>query len=169
MTIPRELGEPLLVALAQGLGLSHAPNTVADYVYKLRKLFAFLRARGIEDAGRASAADLQAFREHLAETPTEHGPPTPGHLNNALKAVKAMYRWLCDSDVIAHDPARRLRFVREPRRLPRTIELRRAARGRISRKYSPSHLHASCDSGTRRSRSPLPWRTLTTPPSRSTS
>jgi integrase/recombinase XerD len=121
MSVPRELGEPLLVALAHGLGLSHAPNTVADYVYKLRKLFAFLRARGIEDVGRVSVADLQAFREHLAETPTEHGPPTPGHLNNALKAVKAMYRWLCESDVIAHDPARRLRFVREPRRLPRTI------------------------------------------------
>jgi site-specific recombinase XerD len=32
-----------------------------------------------------------------------------------------MYRRLCDSDVIAHDPARRLRFVRELRRLPRTI------------------------------------------------
>jgi len=78
MSVPRELGEPLLVALAQGLGLSHAPNTVADYVYKLRKLFAFLRARGIDDVGLASVADLQAFREHLAETPTEHGPPDAG-------------------------------------------------------------------------------------------
>ena len=124
MSVPRELGEPLLVALAHGLGLSHAPNTVTGYVYRLRKLFVFLRARGIDDVGLVSASDLQAFREHLAETATthgEHGPATPGHLNNALKAVKAMYRWLCESDVIAHDPARRLRFVREPRRLPRTI------------------------------------------------
>ena len=116
------LGEALLVAFADGLRLRFSPTTVDSYVWQLRRLFAFLSARGLADAARVGAEDLETFRQRLAETPTERGwPPSVSHVNGAVAALKAFYRWLADVEAVAHDPTRRLRPARVPRRLPRTV------------------------------------------------
>ena len=122
MDVPRRLGEPLLVAVAAGLRVRFAPSTVRTYVWHLGRFFAWLAARGIEDVGRVVAEDVEAYRTQLSETPSERkGPYSTTHLNSALAAVKALYRWLGETDVIGHDPARRLRPARLPRRLPRRV------------------------------------------------
>jgi len=130
MDVPRRIGEPLRVAVAAGLRVRFAEATVQTYVWHLGRFFAWLLARGVEDVGRVRAEDVEAYRTDLAERTTERGrPASTTHLNTALAAVKALYRWLSECDVIGHDPARRLRPARLPRRLPhRVLSIEEAVR-----------------------------------------
>ena len=122
MDVPRRLGEPLLVAVAAGLRVRFAETTVRTYCWHLGRFFAWLSARGLEDVGRVRAEDIEAYRTELSERTTERGAPaSTTHLNTALAAVKALYLWLVETDALGHDPARRLRPTRVPRRLPRTV------------------------------------------------
>jgi site-specific recombinase XerD len=84
----------------------------------LRWFFTYLEGRGI-DVLRASGEHIESWRLELARTPSKHGlPRRSGTLNNAFVAVKSLYRVLGDRDLIAHDPTRRLRYLKKPQHLP---------------------------------------------------
>jgi integrase/recombinase XerD len=121
--VERKLGEPLLTAVAAGLrARGAAQRTIQTRVWQLRRFFAFLRDRHIEDPVRVSAEDLQSYRQRLIETPTPRGTPaSASHVNGVLASIKCFYALLLEWDLIGHDPTRRLSFVKKPRRLPGTI------------------------------------------------
>jgi integrase/recombinase XerD len=122
MAIDRRLGEPLLVAFADGMRTRLAQATLDHYVWILRHFFEHLRAQNIEDVARVRAEDIARYRQLVGETPTRWGrPPTAAYVNAMLAAIKALYGWLIEIDAIGYDPAARIKAARAPKRLPKTV------------------------------------------------
>jgi len=119
----RRLGEPLLVAVADGLrarGL--AARTVDATVKHLRPFFAYLGARDIEDPVQISAEVLEDYRQRFMEKPGRGGGAVSvSHVNGMLVAQKQLFRLLVEWDLLGHDPTRKLTLLKKPRRLPRNI------------------------------------------------
>jgi integrase/recombinase XerD len=111
---------PLVKRYVQALeGRGYAAWTVKGRLVGLRKFGSFLASREVGDPLRVTPAVFEDFRIEVMRTPTAKGlPRRASTINNTLEAVKGLYRVLMELDVVPVDPARKLRLVKMPQRLP---------------------------------------------------
>ena len=102
-------------------GLS--PNTVAAYRRDLSRYAAFLTARGVTDAGRASDRDVTAFV--AAHASGKHGPDAKAYratsVVRGLSSLRSFHRFLVREGVAERDPTRTVVRPKLPRSLPRPL------------------------------------------------
>lgn len=102
-------------------GLSE--RTLDAYGRDVGRLIAFLRARGVERPGEATAADLRAFVYDLTDRGLE-----ATSIRRALSAVRTYFAFLLAEGHVVSDPSERLEAPRSWRRLPGVL-----SRGEIER------------------------------------
>src|SRR5690606_24831639 len=102
-------------------GLSE--RTLDAYGRDVGRLIAFLRARGVERPGEATAADLRAFVYDLKDRGLE-----ATSIRRALSAVRTYFAFLLAEGHVVSDPSERLEAPRSWRRLPGVL-----SRGEIER------------------------------------
>lgn len=123
MIAERKIGEPLLVAVADGLRVrGRATRTIETVLRHLRPFFRYLRERQIEDPARVSAEILEDYRQRFMEKTGRGGLPiSVSHVNGTLFAIKTLFGLLYEWDLLGHDPTRKVAFLKKPGRLPRNI------------------------------------------------
>lgn len=99
-----------------------APTTVKGVAWKLGKFLAYLAGREITEVTAITKEVIATFQVHLFEQINPQGRPNGvHHQNRMLSAVKQFTRYLKEYDVIVADPAREVRYAKEPKSLPRGI------------------------------------------------
>lgn len=97
----------------------YSPASVYTLTAALRSFGRFLEQRQITDPLHVTPTMLDDFRAELVGLPTRKGlPRRPSSVNGTLGAIRSFYHLLYDSEVIPYNPARRLKYVRQPERLP---------------------------------------------------
>jgi len=96
-----------------------AVTTVRSKLICLHKFERFLASREVGELVKVTPALLEDFRMEVMHTPTQKGlPPRAVTVNNALEAVRGLYRVLLELDLVPVDPARKLHLLKEPEQLP---------------------------------------------------
>jgi integrase/recombinase XerD len=97
----------------------YSPTTVRSKRICLHKFERFLTSREVGDLVKVTPALLEDFRMEVMHTPTAKGlPPRAVTVNNALEAVRGLYRVLLELELVPVDPARKLHLLKEPEQLP---------------------------------------------------
>jgi integrase/recombinase XerD len=119
MTAAPQVAE-LVDLYAQALeARGYSALTVKSKRICLHKFERFLVGREVGDLMKVTPAMLEDFRMEVMHTPTAKGlPPRAVTVNNALEAVRGLYRVLHELDLLPVDPARRLHLLKEPEQLP---------------------------------------------------
>ena len=114
--------ERFLDHLAAERGLS--PHTLAAYRRDLLRYGAFLEARGIDDAARATEDDAAGFVVHLSAGRTPEGRPyRASSVARAVAAVRSFHRFLVMEGDGTADPSAGVTRPRVPRTLPRPLSV----------------------------------------------
>jgi site-specific recombinase XerD len=96
---------------------NRSPNTIRAYSAELRRLAAFLAARGhslrMEDLGHE---DLRAYQRHLAAT-----LDSPASRARGLVAIRSWLRWLAREGLVRDDLSGRITLPRQEQRLPKPM------------------------------------------------
>lgn len=101
-----------------------AENTLRAYRRDLDRYGAFLRSRGIADAGDADDQTVAAFVAGLsASTHSDGRPYRATSVVRTLSAVRSFHRFLLREGAIERDPAAAVIRPRLPRSLPRPLPL----------------------------------------------
>jgi integrase/recombinase XerD len=110
----------LVARYAQALeARGYSPTTVRSKRICLHKFERFLASREVGDLMKVTPAMLEDFRLEVMHSPTAKGlPPRAVTVNNALEAVRGLYRVLLDLELVPVDPARKLHLLKEPEQLP---------------------------------------------------
>jgi site-specific recombinase XerD len=101
-----------------------SPSSVRAYISDLHQLQQWLvwlheGSRHVPLA-EVTHTDLRAFRKHLIHKERQR----PATVNRRVQALRRFYAWLNGEGVMAQDPARELRFIRDSaRRRPRGLKL----------------------------------------------
>ncbi len=102
--------------------LNLAPVTIRKHRYMLGLFRAYLGEMGILEVAKVTPESLRDYQSSLVERENLRGEPIEVcSRNGILKPVKCFFRFLCEENFLLCDPARRLMYAREPKRLPRTI------------------------------------------------
>jgi integrase/recombinase XerD len=97
-------------------------RTIEGVAWKLGKFLAYLESRSIAEAAGITREAVASFQVHLFEQINQQGRPNGvHHQNRMLSAVKQFTRYLKEYDVIVADPAREIRYAKEPKSLPKGI------------------------------------------------
>ncbi len=107
--------------LAVERGLS--PRTLEAYGRDVGRLVDFLRARGLQRPGEATAADLREFVYHLKDQGLQ-----PTSIRRTLSAVRTYFAFLLAEGIVVSDPSDRLELPKTWRRLPDVISREEAQR-----------------------------------------
>lgn len=104
-----------LRAFLDHLGLERglSPRTLDAYRRDLTRLGEWLATRGVERAGDATAADLDAYTYHLKDQGL-----APTSIRRALSAIRTYYGFLLAEGLATTDPTERVDPPRTWRRLP---------------------------------------------------
>ncbi len=106
----------------------HSPNTIRTYRSCLGVFAKWLEEQGIADVEDVTIAHLRAFMLHTAQRPAssvnprrpanrDGHPPSTATLQSYVKAIKLVFGWLVDEEVIAKSPALRLQKPTGEKRL----------------------------------------------------
>jgi integrase/recombinase XerD len=102
--------------------LNYAPGTIKNHLFYLNRFFAYLAGIGIAEAPAVTRDAVRDYQIHLYEEINRKGEPNSvSAQNNALKTVKAFFRFLGENGFIVGDPARDVSYAKTPKRLPRSI------------------------------------------------
>ena len=90
-----------------------ASTTVTAYLDDLNRFWIWLCA--VHDGqppplNQVRNVDLAAFRAHLIHEQAQ----TPATVNRRIQGLRLFFRWMCDHDRVADNPATHLRFMRRP-------------------------------------------------------
>lgn len=107
--------------LAVERGLS--PRTLEAYGRDVGRLVEFLRARGLQRPGEATAADLREFVYHLKDRGLQ-----PTSIRRSISAARTYFAFLLAEGVVVTDPSDRLELPKTWRRLPDVISREEALR-----------------------------------------
>lgn len=108
---------------------NYSAETIQGHLHHLKRFFFYLNGLGIHEITSVTKETLRDYQTHLYQELNRKGEPnTVGSQNNALKAVKGLYRFLSEEDYLVSDPAKEISYAREPRRLPRSILTQSEAR-----------------------------------------
>jgi integrase/recombinase XerD len=113
--------EAFLDHLAVERGLS--PRTLDAYTRDVGRLIDFLRARGTDRPGAATAADLREFTYHLKDRGLQ-----PTSIRRNVSAVRTYYAFLLQEGMVVSDPSDRLELPQTWRRLPDVLSREEATR-----------------------------------------
>lgn len=102
--------------------LNYSPNTVKGHLFYLNRFFKYLREMDIEEFTAVTKDAMRDYQAHLFEEINFKGQPnTVRTQNNALKVVKSFFRFLCEENYLAGNPAKDISYAKTPKRLPRSI------------------------------------------------
>ena len=96
-------------------------RTAEEYTRSLEHLLSFLADRGLDKMSEVSKDSLQAYRTHLFYRTHRGKRLGLGAQSNRLKAVKAFFRFLTESDYLLVDPAKDFPLPKEPQTLPEQL------------------------------------------------
>ncbi len=113
--------EVFLDHLAVERGLS--PRTLEAYGRDVGRLVDFLRARGLERPGQATATELRDFVYHLKDRGLH-----PTSIRRNISAVRTYFGFLLAEGIVVSDPSDRLELPRTWRRLPDVLSREEALR-----------------------------------------
>ncbi len=100
-----------------------SPETVAGHDLRLKKWAAFCRQQKIEDVEEVTPKTIRQFQAWLFE----YTDPATGHKlqpqtqNNNAEAVARLFRFAWEEGFVPENPAKRIEYAKEPKRLPRTV------------------------------------------------
>jgi integrase/recombinase XerD len=120
-TAPERVVRSYLDHLSVERGLAH--NTLASYRRDLRRYLGFLDARGIDDLGAVSQADVGDFLMSLREGDHEHPPLGSGSAARTLVAVRGFHRFALRDGLTPSDPAAAVKPPTPPKRLPKALPI----------------------------------------------
>src|SRR5712691_900321 len=97
----------------------HSPKTLRTYGSCLGVFGRWLEEQGVEDVEEVTIHHLRAFVLHTSQRPAgsvnprrpanaDGRPPSTSTLQSYVKAIKLVFRWLVEEEVIAKSPATRL-------------------------------------------------------------
>lgn len=102
--------------------LNRTGRTISEIRRKLEMFFDYLAARDITDPAQISKDIIRAWQVEIYQSLTARGEPySVAYQNSLLGAVKTFMAFLTDSGYIVANPARDIRYARQPRTLPRGI------------------------------------------------
>ncbi|MEW5745525.1 MAG: tyrosine-type recombinase/integrase [Nitrospirota bacterium] len=102
--------------------LNFAPTTIKSHLFYLNRFLRYLRETGISEITAVTRDTIRDYQVHLYEEINFKGEPNSVRAqNNALKVVKAFFRFLQGSNYIIGDPAKDILYAKTPKRLPRSI------------------------------------------------
>ncbi len=107
--------------LAVERGLS--PRTLDAYERDVGRLVDFLRSRGLERPGEATAAELRDFVYHLKDQGLQ-----PTSIRRSISAARTYFAFLLAEGIVVSDPSDRLELPKTWRRLPDVISREEAQR-----------------------------------------
>ncbi|MEW6118366.1 MAG: tyrosine-type recombinase/integrase [Nitrospirota bacterium] len=103
--------------------LNYAKKTIEGQLFYLNRFRAYLRDIGITEIAGVTRETIRDYQVHLfEEINTNTGEPNSvSYQNRNLQVVKSFFRFLCENDYLAGDPAKDIAYAKEPQRLPRSI------------------------------------------------
>jgi integrase/recombinase XerD len=102
--------------------LNYSPGTIRLHLFYLNRFFLYLENASIPDAPSVTRDTVRDYQRHLFEELNRRGEPNSVRSqNNALKVVRAFFRFLCENDYIVGNPARDVAYAKAPKRLPRSV------------------------------------------------
>ncbi len=107
--------------LAVERGLS--PRTLDAYGRDVGRLVDFLRARGVQRPGEATAGELREFVYYLKDQGLQ-----PTSIRRSISAARTYFAFLLAEGIVVSDPSDRLELPRTWRRLPDVISREEAQR-----------------------------------------
>jgi integrase/recombinase XerD len=107
---------------------NHSPNTLRTYRSQLRVVARWLDEQGVTDVDEVGIAHLRAFLVHTQQRPAssvnprrpaelDGRTPTTATMQGYVKAIKVLFGWLVDEEVITKNPAARLQKPSGEKRL----------------------------------------------------
>ena len=100
-----------------------SPHTVAGYRRDLSRYAEFLAARGRDELGAVTEADVTTFAAWLHTGDAEHAALAPSSVARALSAVKSLHRFAVDDGATSENPAAGVSPPQSGRRLPKALSL----------------------------------------------
>jgi len=116
-----------LILLAEEFAVSMkirnlSKQTIKGALWRLGKFLDYLEAQGITRIDGITKGVVRTYQVELYQSINKKGRPnTISYQNTMLSAVKQFLRFLKEHDHIVSDPARDIRFAKEPKRLPRGV------------------------------------------------
>ena len=96
--------------------------TIRGYMRMLGKFSEFLEEQGITDIQAIQTEHIQAYqRELLYSLNRQWKPNQPTNLNNHLKAIKGLFKFMTRQGYLSQNPANAIDYAKTPQRLPRTV------------------------------------------------
>ena len=106
-----------------------AGRSIESSIWRLGKFFAFLESLDITHIDQITKEAVIAYQVELYERINKKGlPNTVSYQNGMLSSVKQFTRFLKERDYIVSDPARDIRYAKQPKQLPRSVLTRSEAR-----------------------------------------
>ena len=96
-------------------------NTVGSYRRDLRRYVEWCQQRGIEDVESVTENDIADFAASLRQANGERSALAPSSAARVLVSVRTMHRFASREGLSQGDPARHVRPVAIPRRLPKAL------------------------------------------------
>jgi integrase/recombinase XerD len=97
-------------------------QTIKGALWRLGKFLDYLEAQGITHIDGITKDVVRTYQVELYQSINKKGSPnTISYQNTMLSAVKQFLHFLKEHDHIVSDPARDIRFAKEPKRLPRGV------------------------------------------------
>ena len=104
-------------------------RSIESSIWRLGKFFAFLESLDITHIDQITKEAVIAYQVELYERINSKGlPNTVSYQNGMLSSVKQFTRFLKERDYIVSDPARDIRYAKQPKQLPRSVLTRSEAR-----------------------------------------
>ncbi len=122
------LSEAIQALLVATRADGRSERTVDSYEQRLRDFLAFLGDRPVDQITvhdvRGYAAHLRSRKERYVDHPARErksGGLSPFTVASHLRAVKRLFNWLVEEEIIAESPARRVKLPKPGRREPKAI------------------------------------------------
>jgi integrase/recombinase XerD len=101
---------------------NYAAGTIKGYLFFLNRFFKYLAELNVTELTAVTRDVVRDYQAHLYEEINFKGEPNGvSYQNNNLKAVKALFCFLCENNYLAGDPAKDITYAKTPKRLPRSI------------------------------------------------
>lgn len=111
--------EKYMTALKAG---GYSPSTIKSYTRGLKKFTTYLSFDGISEIDKVTREIISKYQIYLYQEINKKGRQNTIHdQNKCLGSVKCFFRYLSENDYLIADPARKISFAKEPKRLPRSI------------------------------------------------
>jgi integrase/recombinase XerD len=99
-----------------------AARTIKEAAWRLGKFTAYMESRGVAGITGITKEVIVSYRIEQYERINQMGRPNGvRHQNMLLATVKQFTRWLWECDYIVSDPAKDIRYAKQPKSLPRGI------------------------------------------------